>query len=98
MPQSTDKRDYLPKQAVPLAEAPYPILAEFQKAAFGLLIGFFVVETSFREEFVGVADEFFFESLGHVGLVVVVGQGKGKPLRDDFGAGDAGTSVALADS
>ena len=88
---------HLFKQPRPFAEAQNAFGTEFCEASLGLFKRLFVVETGFREKFVGVANEFFFERFGHVGFAVVVGQWEWKPLRDDFGTGDAGTRVALAD-
>ena len=89
---------HLFKQPRPFAEALYACLAEFRKAALGFFEGFLVVRMGFREKFVGVADEFFLDGFGHIRLAVVVGQGKRQPLCGDFGAGDAGSGVALADA
>lgn len=87
---------HLFKQLCPFAEAQNAFGTKFFKASLGLFERLFMVETGFREKFVGVANEFFFKRFGHVRFAVVVGQWEWKPLRNDFGAGDAGTGVALA--
>ena len=65
---------HLFKQPRPFAEAQNAFGTEFCEAPLGLFERLFMVETGFREEFVGVANEFFFERFGHVGFAVVVGQ------------------------